>query len=429
MMGLGIVASARANVISAPPMHTLFYDDYDCGVAHNPVAHYTNGHVSIGGPYELGGSVGVGNGILYYPSDGYQNRALVNIGTSSVRVSTRLVGVANSSSNRGYGLVIGGNSTTIPGTAVSVIYTVSGNVHLGNVGTGLWHPTISPETLVGNIAGVPDIDLVLELDGDLTTLYLDGEPFATKSVTPPTGTYSGVTCSRSRWDSNIGFTYLRIEGAHPTVIPGLFSWLKPEHLGAVGTSITSWGTGSGPRDYINGIFTAPVVAQSGAHKYATFTGTERMESAVSTGGAPSERTVIAVVSPGVNKTQGMPIVGASAGTVGVLTTASLYPRVEEYGGTWQAVSGSTQMNLNQFNVVSATFSDVNNALAVARDLEPLTPVASNAGFALDRKLVLGGNGGSAGFIGGIAEVVIYNRVLSGAERESIIQYFKTKYGV
>lgn len=201
-------------------------------------------------------------------------------------------------------------------------------------------------------------------------------------------------------------------------------WNAPNSaLGADGAAISSWA---------DGLFVQadaakqPVVATLGGVKCASFDGGDILTEAGAAYHLSSNQTMFAVVRPG-SSTGGRYAIGVTSGIGVTLGMDALKAKLGSWAGDWAAAQ-SAAGTLNAWTVISGRYVRGVSLSARLNDAAPVA-VATTTQSSTDRRNQLGGNAGSASWIGGIAEAWNFSRDLSDTEWAGVIAFLKAQYSI
>lgn len=212
----------------------------------------------------------------------------------------------------------------------------------------------------------------------------------------------------------------------PSDLTGLQLWLKADAIvGKVdGDAISTWSDSSGnskdatqatgvnqpiyKTNILNGL---PVLRLNGSQwmAQATFAVSQPI-------------TVFAVAKQTSNSTNASVFSASDANENTLLFTTNTPNRLDLYGGT--DLFGYTDL-LGSFNVLTGVFNGASSINQVNGRPEAL----GNAGALNITTYRIGNNAGGSTLTGDIAEVIVYNRVLSTFERSQIDTYLSDKYRI
>jgi hypothetical protein len=142
---------------------------------------------------------------------------------------------------------------------------------------------------------------------------------------------------------------------------------------------------------------------------------------------PGSKTIFAVVKLTGTGTKGM-IVSGNAGSIGYWM-ANTGPKLHGIDDVFVAQIGLSTSNADtNWHQINVTYNGSAYAFRLDRAADGS---GTNAQTITDNQTVIGRNdqGGYEYFLGELAEIFIYSRVLSGAEITSVETYLNTKYGL
>ena len=218
----------------------------------------------------------------------------------------------------------------------------------------------------------------------------------------------------------------------PTDLAGLTAWYRADSITGIanGGALTAWADSSG-NGYLTEqpfndqpTFQTAVIGPMAAVRFGTGGGTALRSGAPISGGA---QTIFAVVHPTALGSE-MAIRGSDEGGLTLELDSSGHPQLVKRAQAWVA-GGSGTLPTTAASIVTATY---------AADAAALYVNGTQSGSVTNPPTVTAGTYtyigagtlfGDQGFVGDIAEVIVYNRTLTTSERGQIHSYLQDKYGI
>lgn len=224
--------------------------------------------------------------------------------------------------------------------------------------------------------------------------------------------------------------------AAPDTIPNLSAWWKADSLAlAAGAAVSSWAD-SGPGGFTATQATAAArpTFQTGQINGKPVVRFDGVDDGLVSGASSShpETTIFAVVRPSTVTATGIYSVRAGSGS------GALIFRIRDtkinfgYQAVTQAAFGTTSLAANASRVITGSYSDSANTTAYYLDgSADGGSTAETTSLTAGLTSAIGMEPGQSAryFVGDIAEIIIYSRVLTASERAEVHSYLQDRYAI
>lgn len=185
----------RAGVVASglwidPSGVVVLHETADCGVEHDLIAHSAAGHTAIGTWTDAATYQTVSTGRVGTLSDGFNPRALVDVGGTAMSIEARIQGRTLSAQDLGFTL---GSTTTGAQNATDAALVTFGSSSVN----GVPYPVDTDPD---------DFHALAQLAEGWLSVSIDGTPVIHSEAPPAaTGTLCGIYAPRARWDRAVGY--------------------------------------------------------------------------------------------------------------------------------------------------------------------------------------------------------------------------------
>ena len=329
----------------------------------------------------------------------------------TVSVTATTATLAESSGTAGTFTVSRGAGAPIS-TALNVTYTVTG---IATAGTD--YQTLSGSVTIpvgetsATVAVTPLTDSTYDPD-ETVILTVESSAGNYTAGTPASATMTLIDSA----PVNAGLR-LKLQADKGLVLDGSGNVSTWQDQSGLGNAATQSGSGNRPVPVTNAVNGRPVVRFDGSARYLSLPN-------VMSGATAGEYFVVLKVAA-QPPTAGRRLMnfGGYFGTAYPYSDNQIY---DDFGSTKEYVVGTPSQPLTQYHLYSAS-AQAGSWVSRINGLEQYRSVTNTVSFRTDP--VLGGRPGADFFAGDVAEIIVYDQVLTSAQRKAMETYLGTKYGL